>query len=307
LATRFEPIVQNIAYYNFTVSPGNTYDYRPFNESYSQLMYNNLYQQGGCIDGLKDCAVTGDNEICANADDYCTTNVDNLWEITTRDETEIRELNDDPFPYGFYVDYLNRPEVQQAIGAYTNFSTESQTVSDAFDSTGDDAREANTIEYVQSFLARGGTVNLYFGDADYSVNWYGGEAVAKLIGVDGWDEAGYVNVTTSDEIVHGQVKQAGKFSFMRVYYAGHEAPFYKPVLLLETLERILGGKDVATGQVEPDEWYRTKGPAESTFREGNSTIQWKQVYTNTTYDVDTNAPGAPWPSAHPDLETDDYC
>jgi hypothetical protein len=267
-------------------------------------MYDSLYQKGGCIDALKHCAATGDNKICADADEYCGDNVDGRWNITNRDETEIRELNPDPFLYSFYVDYLNTVKVQQAISAYTNFSAASQVVADAFNSTGDDARESNTIEDIKYLLAKGVSVNLYFGDADYSCNWYGGEAVAELIDVDGWDNAGYVNVTTSDGIVHGQVKQAGNFSFARVYYAGHEAPFYQPVLLLEMLQRVIGGKDVATGQFVPDAYYRTQGPKESTFREGNSTVQWEIVYQNTTYNLSAHAPGVPWPGAHPEPDDD---
>lgn len=303
--SRFEPIVQNIAYYNFTVSPGNTYNYSPFNNSYAKEMHDSLYQKGGCIDALKDCAETEDNKICADADEYCGDNVDGRWAITNRDETEIRELNPDPFPYSFYVDYLNTAKVQQAIGAYTNFSTTSQILDKTFKSTGDDARESNTIEDIRYLLARGVTVNLHFGDADYSCNWYGGEAVAELIGADGWDDAGYVNVATNDGIVHGEVKQAGNFSFTRVYYAGHEAPFYQPVLLLEMLQRVVSGKDVATGKVALDGCYRTQGLKESTFREGNSTMQWERVYKNTTYDLGTNAPGAPWPGAHPEPDNNE--
>jgi carboxypeptidase D len=109
-----------------------------------------------------------------------------------------------------------------------------------------------------------------------------------------------MNVTTSDGIVHGEVRQAGNFSFARVYYAGHEAPFYQPILLLEMLQRVVSGKDVATGKVVPDGYYRTHGPKESTFREGNSTMQWERVYKNATYDPGTNEPGAPWPGAHPE-------
>jgi hypothetical protein len=133
-------------------------------------MYESLYQKGGYIDALKDCTKTGDNKICADADEYCGDNVDGRWAITNRDETDIRELNDDPFPYSFYVDYLNTAKVQQTIGAYTNFSMASQIVDKTFKSIGDDARESNTIENIRYFLARGVTVNLYFGDADYSCN-----------------------------------------------------------------------------------------------------------------------------------------
>lgn len=271
-------------------------------------MYKRLYDKGACVDQLKNCADTGDDQICADADTYCGKlefDSDAFWGLTGRDHTELRELLPDPFPYAFYEDYLNTPKVLEALGAYTNWSAESQTVADAFNSTGDDAREVNTIQYLRNLLADRLTVNMYYGDADYSCNWIGGEAVADALCVEGWEDAGYVNVTTSDGTVHGQVKQAGNFSFTRVYYAGHEAPFYKPVLMLETMQRVMNGKDVATGLVVPDENYRTQGTKKSTFREGNSTMQYQQVYRNTTYDLLTNAPGAYWPGSHPETEEEE--
>jgi hypothetical protein len=53
-----------------------------------------------------------------------------------------------------------------------------------------------------------------------SCNWLGGQVVAQEIGASGFDLAGYTNLTTSDGIVHGQVKQAGSFSFVRIYESG---------------------------------------------------------------------------------------
>jgi carboxypeptidase D len=46
----------------------------------------------------------------------------------------------------------------------------------------------------------------------FSCNWLGGEAVSNEVDAKGFDRAGYTNITTSDHIVHGQVKQAGEFS-----------------------------------------------------------------------------------------------
>jgi hypothetical protein len=82
-----------------------------------------------------------------------------------RDEYDMRELTPDPFPYGFYVEYLNSPRVQEAIGAYQNFSEYSYTVGNAFSNTGDDDRESNTIEDVKKLLDAGVQVIMYFGDA----------------------------------------------------------------------------------------------------------------------------------------------
>lgn len=134
----------------------------------------------------------------------------------------MRELEPDPFPYEFYVDYLNTPEVQYAIGAYQNSSESSNAVGTAFASTGDDNREDGTIEAIRKLLAQNITVMLYAGDADYNCNWLGGQAVAEEIDAAGFTCAGYANISTSDHVVHGQVKQAGKFAFVRIYESGHE-------------------------------------------------------------------------------------
>jgi len=97
-----------------------------------------------------------------NQDNFCANLVD-----LDRDEYDMRELNTDPFPYSFYVDYLNTPKVQAAIGAYQNFSESSEAVYEAFTATGDDNRESGTIEAIRSLLSQGVTVMLYAGDADY--------------------------------------------------------------------------------------------------------------------------------------------
>ena len=287
----YDPLLQYQAYYNFTVSPGNTYDYLPFNKSVENLMYNNLYGPGNCIDGIKYCASTGSDEICMTADSFCANEVENVYDIYAgRDEYDFRELTPDPFPYGFYVDYLNTASVQEAIGAYVNYSESNQAVYLAFTATGDDGRKLQTVADMLKLIEANLTVIMYTGDADYNCNWFGGEAVSKEIGAPGFKKAGYTNITTSDGIVHGQVKQAGKFAFLRVYESGHEVPFYQPVLALEMFERAIGGYDIATGKTKVGKSYLTKGTAESTYREGNSTIQFSVLNTTYTYNTTTNAP-----------------
>ncbi|KAI3480063.1 hypothetical protein L1887_57839 [Cichorium endivia] len=214
----YDPALQYAAYYNFTVSPGNTYDYRPFNSSVEEMM--------------------------------------------------------------------------AAIGAFQNFSESSSTVSNAFSNTGDDGRESGTIEDVRSLLDQGVQVVMYAGDADYNCNWLGGEAVAERVQHKGFDQAGYADLKTSDGVAHGQVKQSGQFSFVRIYESGHEVPFYQPLASLEMFERILNGTDLATGtrKVSKGSSYKTNGPAKSTFREGNATVQFEVLPADATYNHTTNAP-----------------
>ncbi|RDW84592.1 alpha hydrolase-17 [Coleophoma cylindrospora] len=289
----YDPLIQYQAYYNFTVFPGNTYDYSPFNASIQSQFYNNLYGPGNCVDQIKDCAARGINEICEQADNFCAYEVESMYDTYLgRDEYDMRELVPDPFPYSYYISYLNTPEVQAAIGAYQNYSESSNSVYLAFTATGDDNREVGTVAAIKRLLDQGVTVMLYAGDADYNCNWLGGQAVSEEVNAAGFECAGYTNVTTSDGVVHGQVKQAGAFSFVRVYESGHEVPFYQPVMALEIFERAITGKDIATGTITPAATYLTEGTQFSEYREGNSTIQFDILPTNSTYNTTTNAPNS---------------
>ncbi|KAK9777183.1 putative Alpha/Beta hydrolase protein [Seiridium cardinale] len=291
----FDPLIQYQAFYNFTVSPGNTYDYLPYNASIETLLYDNTHGTGNCLDQLKDCKMSGLDSVCAAADDFCMAQVEDIYHnILGRDAYDIRELDPDPFPYKFFVDYLNTAEVQKAIGAYTNFSTYSNTVHQAFSSTGDDAREVNAIEDIRFLLDRNITVALYAGDADFDCNWIGGEAVAEEVGAPGFDRAGYTDLQTSDGTVHGQVKHAGRFSFTRIYESGHMVPFYQPLAALEIFERAIKGLDIESGLQEASGPYVTKGSSRSIYREGSATLQWEAISKTTTYDVTTNRPGEAW-------------
>lgn len=290
----YDPLIQYQAYYNYSVSPGNTYNYFPYNQSVKNQWYNNLYGKGNCVDQIKDCAARGIDEICSAADNFCYYEVENIYDIySNRDEYDMRELMPDPFPPTFYVDYLNTAKVQKAIGAYQNYSESNGAVSTAFGTTGDDGRKLQTVADMLKLIEANLTVIMYTGDADYNCNWLGGQAVSNEIGAPNFQKAGYTNITTSDGIVHGQVKQAGKFSFLRIYESGHEVPFYQPVVALEMFERALKGLDIATGKEVVGKNYLTKGTAMSTYMEGNSTIQMKVIDPDTIYNTTLNAPNPP--------------
>lgn len=67
----YDPLLQYQAYYNFTVFPGNTYDYDPFNQSVKDQFFNNMYGPGNCYDQTVDCMTRGIDEICSSADNFC--------------------------------------------------------------------------------------------------------------------------------------------------------------------------------------------------------------------------------------------
>lgn len=261
-------------------------------------MYNDFYGKGNCIDKLIDCNNRGIDEVCSDADNFCY-GVESIFDtVTGRDEYDIRELQPDPFPYTSFVAYLNQPSVQKAIGAFTNFSYAvtnlgAGTVSTAFGTTGDDARHFDIIADNQKLVAAGVTVLHYAGDADYNCNWLDGEAVAAEINAPGFTKAGYQNLTTSDRIVHGVVKQAGGYSFVRVYDSGHSVPFYQPLAALTMFQRMLAAADIATGKVAAAKTYLSIGPAKSTHKNDPSTIQQAVLDPSCTYNTKTNRPVCP--------------
>ena len=127
---------------------------------------------------------------------------------------------------------------------------------------------------------------------EYHSNWVGGEAVADALGIEGYDEAGYVDFETSDDIVHGQVKQTDNFAFIRIYQSGHMVPFFKPLLALEMLQRAADDLDFATGTMK-DFSGTTEGPRRSLYSEGNATVQWSVVPESAAYNIFTSMPN-PW-------------
>lgn len=128
----------------------------------------------------------------------------------------------------------------------------------------------------------------------------GGQVVANNVNAPGWAAAGFTNLTAgSDGRVRGETKQAGAFSFTRVYFAGHVAAFYEPEGTLAVFERAITGRDVATGlapmkaAVAGANVVMTTGRAVAgMFREGKSTIQMKVTPAGSVYDTTTHMPKA---------------
>jgi len=252
---------------------------------------------GNCVDKLNDCNARGIDNICTDADNFCFAAESIYDTITGRDEYDLRELSSDPFPNTNFVPYLNLPNVQQALGAYLNFSYASTalgagTVSNAFGTTGDDARELGIVNTLKNLVNnRGVYVLAYHGDADYNCNWLGGLQVAQAIEAPGFSAAGFQNISTSDYEVHGVVKQSGGYTFARIYQSGHFVPFYKPRVILELFERVLARTDVATGKTAvKGPSYKSTGPGTSTYFNGNGTIQYTDYDNTATYNIYTNVP-----------------
>jgi hypothetical protein len=85
-----------------------------------------------------------------------------------------------------------------------------------------------------------------------SCNWLGGEAVSLEVEATDFNHAGYTNISTSDLVVHGQVRQAGMFGFVRIYESGHEV-----VSTLKPLELIPSALDIHFATAQSQDYERS--------------------------------------------------
>ncbi|GJC81423.1 carboxypeptidase S1 B [Colletotrichum liriopes] len=290
--------VQFGAYFNYSVTAGNPYDVMPFNDTLQKQLFTNMFGPGGCQDRQTTCNSNPTDKGCAEADAFCVENVEEFWDTHAgRSENDIRLLAPEPYPAPNFVAYLNRADVQAAIGASNNFSSASVQTSIAFSSTGDDSRTGALItRSMTNLLQQGITVALFTGDADYDSNIIGAQIVAANVGAPNWASAGFVNLSAnSDGQVPGEVKQADGFSFARLYFAGHFSAFNQPEASLRIQERVIRGVDIATGTMPMALGMNivTRGPLESTFKEGPATVQTTVLPKDAIYDPRTHLPVLP--------------
>ncbi|KAK8121809.1 carboxypeptidase S1 [Apiospora sp. TS-2023a] len=233
----FDSTIQERAGIEFAV--GNSY--RPLiNESTAAALYDAFETK--CKPALDKCVQTGGDAECADADSVCITEIDNpISAVTDFDVYDVRQPSKDPFPPATYVEYLRRPEVMQKIGAKVRYEECPNGPSEGFGKTGDDAR--SFLDTLSEVVRTGIQVLLWAGDADYICNWMGGLHVA--------DAVAYANTTQFNAaamepyevagVPKGTVKTAGNLSFLRVFEAGHEVPYYQPEASLQVFMQVMQG------------------------------------------------------------------
>lgn len=106
-------------------------------------------------------------------------------------------------------------------------------------------------------------------DEKLSVYRFGGEAVSLALNFTHSTEfraAGYEPFMVNRQ-EYGEVRQFGNFSFLRMYEAGHEVPYYQPVAALEMFRRTLDNLKLADGTPENIANYSTHGTPNATHTE----------------------------------------
>lgn len=245
---------------------GNTYGLQGLSSVRAQLANASLYAENGCLALISRCRTaqsvydhenTGSvnivNSQCAHAYNECFHDALEPFSESGRSFYDIGRRGPDSFPPSTYLEYLNVPEVQQAIGAVTNYTSISRVVQRAFLETGDYVR-GPILPRIGTLLEAGVRVALLYGDRDYICNWMGGEAVAEAIAWQSPDlyggrfrDTGYAPIIVNDSYIGGVVRQYGNLSFSRIYQAGHSVPAYQPETAFQVFARIVLGTAISTG------------------------------------------------------------
>lgn len=113
--------------------------------------------------------------ICAEAQDMCRDNVEGVYySYGGRGTYDIRHPSPDPTPDYRYVAYLNQGHIQNALGVSLNYTGSNNDIYYQFQQTGDFVYP-NFLADLEKIVESGVRVGLYYGDADYICNWYGGQ------------------------------------------------------------------------------------------------------------------------------------
>lgn len=163
-------------------------------------------------------------------------------------------------------EYLNKPDVQSALGVPLNWTWFSLGTVAAFGGTGDSFRQSNmaNLEYL---LNDGVKIALIYGDRDYTCPVTGAETLAKRVvweGQQGFADAGYQELEGLSACAKGGVaKQYGQLSFTRIFESGHQLSAYAPEAVYTVFNRTIFNRDVVAGKIAVSSHYHTDGPNES--------------------------------------------
>ncbi|KAH9480111.1 Carboxypeptidase S1 [Psilocybe cubensis] len=178
----------------------------------------------GCRDLIIACnAPVWNTTVCSQAQSFCNNRIlsplAGIYDV-------YYVLTPDPDPYPPQIStYLNN--VASKIGGEVQWSQSSRVVYANFANTGDWMRDSSPdLEFV---INSGVRTIIYDGDVDYILNFNGVEAMVadlKTIWSPLFKQQKFKSFSVRGQAT-GLYKNAGKFSYVRIFGAGHEVPAYK--------------------------------------------------------------------------------
>ncbi|TFY52460.1 hypothetical protein EVJ58_g10006, partial [Rhodofomes roseus] len=181
-------------------------------------------ETGGCKDQITACYNGGSDDTCSTAQYNC--NNDILSPLAgDYDVYYILESSPGSYPPD-PTDLLNNKTLHAQIGAEATWQETNNEVYYSFSDTGDWMRNSRPdLEYV---IDSGVRTIVFDGDADYILNYKGVEAMVAALQTnfsDEFNQLSFTNWTVNGESA-GIYKNAGTFSYVRIYGAGHEVAAY---------------------------------------------------------------------------------
>ncbi|KAF9045221.1 alpha/beta-hydrolase [Panaeolus papilionaceus] len=177
----------------------------------------------GCKAKITACNNGGSNSVCSSAQSYCNNNI--LSPLAGNyDVYDVRSRNPDPYPPAI-SSYL--ASIRTKVGAEVSYVESNSNVYSNFAATGDWMR--NSRPDLETVINAGVRTLIFDGDADYIVNYMGVEAMVDALETkftSTYKQQAWSTYNVEGQSA-GQYKNAGTFSYMRVYGAGHEVPAYK--------------------------------------------------------------------------------
>ncbi|RCI01730.1 hypothetical protein CU098_002756, partial [Rhizopus stolonifer] len=191
------------------------------NSSYGQLLPTSICERmrrnyNVCARYIEACYASDTTEDCTAADRYCSRNIDALFNRSGRNVYDVRRISSSIEPPEDFITLLNRPDIQQTLGAEPRkFEQCSDRPYEAMIYTGEGMR--NSSPWIVSLLTQGIR--------------YGVHALTLDLKFNGSEQ--FSNDTLKPWIIQGkeagQIQRSDLLTFIRVYEAGHEVPYYQPV------------------------------------------------------------------------------
>ncbi|RPD81699.1 serine carboxypeptidase [Lentinus tigrinus ALCF2SS1-7] len=181
-------------------------------------------KSGGCEDLIKKCYSVNTDQVCSDAQDNCNTNILNEV-LGPYDPYYVLNTYPDAYPPDL-TPYLTDSALMQRIGAESTWVMSNDDIYFNFAVTGDWMRSSRPL--LESVINAGVRTIIYDGDVDYICNYVGVEAMVDALQTkftDEYSKQQFANFTVDGQVA-GIYKNAGTFSYVRIYGAGHEVPAY---------------------------------------------------------------------------------
>lgn len=105
------------------IAYNNTYGIQAVNDTVYEDMLDAYVREGGCRDQINECQAVARvydpdnvgsnatvNQICTEAETFCSQHLRAPFhEVSGRNYYDITQIDPDPFPYNFFVGWLNQP------------------------------------------------------------------------------------------------------------------------------------------------------------------------------------------------------